>query len=58
MGLRTVRSAVALLGATALVATFAACGNSGGSSGSSSGAGKTLNVLIGANPQYPQELQA
>jgi multiple sugar transport system substrate-binding protein len=58
MGLRTGRSAVALLGATALAVTLGACGNNGGSSGSSSGAGKTLNVLIGANTQYPQELQA
>jgi multiple sugar transport system substrate-binding protein len=58
MGLRTIRSVVALVGATALTAALAACGSNGGNSGSSSGAGKTLNVLIGANTQYPQELQA
>jgi multiple sugar transport system substrate-binding protein len=51
------RSAVALLGATALTAALAACGG-GGDSGGSNGAGKTLNVLIGANTQYPQEFQA
>lgn len=48
------RSAVALAGATALVAALAACGG-GDESG---GAGKTLNVLIGANTQYPAEQQA
>jgi multiple sugar transport system substrate-binding protein len=54
MRYRKMRSAVALAGATALVAALAACG--GGDE--SSGAGKTLNVLIGANTQYPAEQQA
>ncbi len=58
MGLRNGRSTVALLGATVLAGTLAACGSNSENSGSSSGAGKTLNVLIGANTQYPQELQA
>jgi multiple sugar transport system substrate-binding protein len=57
MGLRTIRSVVALIGATTLTAALAACG-SGDGGGSSSGAGKTLNVLIGTNTQYPQEQQA
>jgi multiple sugar transport system substrate-binding protein len=61
MGLRKIRSVVALVGATALTAALAACGSGDGSSGGSSsggGAGKTLNMLIGANTQYPQEQQA
>lgn len=51
MRYKKMRSAVALAGATALVAALAACGG-GDESG---GAGKTLNVLIGANTQYPEE---
>ncbi|WBB67714.1 extracellular solute-binding protein [Micromonospora sp. WMMD812] len=51
----TMRSTVALAGATALVAALAACG---GGDESSSGAGKTINVLIAANTQYPEEQQA
>jgi multiple sugar transport system substrate-binding protein len=58
MGLRTIRSVVALVSATTLTAALAACGSGGGGSGSSSGAGKTLHMLIGANTQYPQEFQA
>lgn len=54
MRYKKMRSAVALAGATALVAALAACGG-GDESG---GAGKTLNVLIGANTQYPEEQQA
>jgi multiple sugar transport system substrate-binding protein len=53
MGLRTMRSVVALAGVTALTAALAACG--GGDSGAES---KSLNVLIGANSQYPKEQQA
>ena len=57
MGSKIRRPLVALLGTTALtVAALAACGGSGSSSGG--GAGKTLDVLIGANTQYPQEQQA
>src|SRR4051794_25635559 len=59
MVLMTRRSFVALAGVTALTAALAACGggdDGGGSSGG--GSGKTLNVLIGANTQYPQEFQA
>jgi multiple sugar transport system substrate-binding protein len=52
----TRRSAIALAGATALTLTLAACGGDDGGGGSS-GASKTLNVLIGANTQYPQELK-
>jgi len=49
--------AIALAGATVLVTALAACGgdDEGGGGG---GEGKTLNVLIGANTQYPQEFQA
>jgi multiple sugar transport system substrate-binding protein len=47
------RAVVALASATALVA----CAG-GGDGGGGSGGGKTLNVLIGANTQYPQEQQA
>ena len=53
------KKAVALAGATALAAALTACGggdDEGGGSGS--GAGKTLNVLIAANTQYPEEFQA
>lgn len=58
MGSMTRRSAIALAGATALTLTLAACGSDDGDGGGgSSGAGKTLNVLIGANTQYPQELK-
>ena len=54
MRYRKMRSAVALAGVTALVATLVACGG-GDKSGS---AGKTLDVLIAANTQYPEEQQA
>jgi multiple sugar transport system substrate-binding protein len=57
MGFLTRRSAVALVGTTVLAAALTACGG-GDDSGGGSGAGKTLNVLIGANTQYPQEFQA
>ncbi|GAB3806038.1 ABC transporter substrate-binding protein [Micromonospora zhanjiangensis] len=52
---RKMRSAVALAGATALAVTLAACAGDG--DGGSDGAGKTLDVLIAANTQYPQEQQ-
>jgi multiple sugar transport system substrate-binding protein len=55
MGSKTIRSVVALAGATALTVALAACGGDDGGGG---GAGKTLNVLIAANTQYPQEQQA
>ncbi|MEU4235979.1 extracellular solute-binding protein [Actinoplanes sp. NPDC026619] len=48
------RWATALIGATTLVVTLAGCG--GGDDGGSDG--KTLNVLIGANTQYPEEFAA
>ncbi|MFI7604310.1 ABC transporter substrate-binding protein [Micromonospora sp. NPDC049366] len=54
MRYRKMRVAVAVAGATALVAALAACGGGDESSGS----GTTLNVLIGANTQYPAEQQA
>jgi len=54
---RTMRTLTALGGATALLAALAACGGGGGSGGGAGG-GKTLNVLIAANTQYPQEFQA
>jgi multiple sugar transport system substrate-binding protein len=57
MGLKTRRSVLALAGTTALTVVLTACA-SGGDGGGSSGAGKTLNVLIGTNTQYPQEQQA
>jgi multiple sugar transport system substrate-binding protein len=53
----TMRRMVALAGVTVLVAGITACGDDGGDGGSS-GAGKTLNVLIAANTQYPEEFQA
>jgi multiple sugar transport system substrate-binding protein len=58
MGLRTMRSVVALVGAAALAAGLAACGGNDNGGGSSGGGGKTLHMLIGANTQYPQEFQA
>jgi multiple sugar transport system substrate-binding protein len=57
MSFRKMRALTALGGATALIAALAACGG-GDDSGGGSGGGKTLNVLIGANTQYPQEFQA
>jgi multiple sugar transport system substrate-binding protein len=51
----TRRSAFKLAGATALSVPLAACGS--GDGGGSSGAGKTLNMLMGANTQYPQQLK-
>jgi multiple sugar transport system substrate-binding protein len=47
---------MAVAGATVLVAALAACG--GGDDGGSSGGGKTLDVLIGANTQYPEQFAA
>src|SRR5919202_1122513 len=57
----TRRSALAVIGA-ASVAALAACGGGGGSGssggGGADGAGKTLNVYIGANTQFPKEFAA
>ncbi len=57
----TMRS-VAVLGSVGLVAVaLAACSSSGGSSSggdTNSGAGKTLNVFINTNAQYPNEQKA
>lgn len=53
MGLRRTRAVVALASAAALTTALAACGGDDSGDG-----GKTLNVLIGANTQYPQEFQA
>ena len=53
MGCRQVRAVVALVGAAALTAALAACGGGDDGGGGGDGAGKTLNVLIGANTQYP-----
>ena len=55
MSFRKMRALTALGGATALIAALAACGGGDDSGG---GGGKTLNVLIGANTQYPAEFQA
>lgn len=49
--------AIALAGVTVLVAAMTACGG-GDEGGGGDGAGKTLNVLIGANTQYPEEFAA
>ena len=57
MSFVTRRAVVALAGAVALTAGLGACGGND-SGGGSSGAGKTLNVLIGANTQYPAEFAA
>ena len=46
----------ALAGVSALALALAACG--GGDEDVEGGAGKTLNVLIAANTQYPEEFQA
>ena len=46
---------MAVAGATVLAAALAACGSSSGGSG---GGGKTLDVLIGANTQYPEQFAA
>ena len=51
------RKIMALAGATVLAAALTACGG-GDDSGGGSGSGKTLDVLIGANTQYPEEFQA
>jgi multiple sugar transport system substrate-binding protein len=56
MSMRTMRGVMALAGVAVLTAGLAACG--GDEEGGSGGAGKTLNVLIGANTQYPKEFQA
>jgi multiple sugar transport system substrate-binding protein len=58
MGWRNLRTVVALVGAATLTAALTACGDDGGGGGSGGGEGKTLNVLIGANTQYPEEFQA
>ncbi|MEV4343905.1 extracellular solute-binding protein [Actinoplanes sp. NPDC049596] len=50
------RAAMALAGATVLAVALTACG--GGDDGGGGGDGKTLNVLIGANTQYPDEFAA
>lgn len=52
----TMRGVMALAGVVVLTAGLAACGDDG--EGGSGGGGKTLNVLIGANTQYPKEFQA
>src|SRR5512138_2042280 len=46
---------MAVAGATVLAAALAACGGGDGGSG---GGGKTLDVLIGANTQYPEQFAA
>lgn len=56
MSMNTMRGVMALAGVAVLTAGLAACG--GDDEGGSGGAGKTLNVLIGANTQYPKEFQA
>ena len=55
MGSRRLRL-VALAGAIALTTSIAACGGDDDSGGGNA-SGKTLHVLIGANTQYPQEMQ-
>src|SRR4051794_2761011 len=55
MSVKTTRSALAVLGAAALTAALAACGGGDDSGGGSGGGGKTLDVLIAANTQYPQQ---
>jgi len=53
MSYRKMRALTALGGAAALIVALGACGGDDGG-----GDGKTLNVLIGANTQYPKEFQA
>ena len=57
----TRRSALAVIGA-ASIAALAACGGGGGSGssggGGTNGAGKTLDVFISANTQFPKEFAA
>jgi len=56
------RTAFVGMGATLLVVALAACSSSGGGTSSGSdtnaGAGKTLNVFINTNAQYPNEQKA
>ena len=56
--LRVVRRGfdLALAGAIVLTTSMAACGGDDDSGGGNA-SGKTLHVLIGANTQYPQEMQ-
>jgi multiple sugar transport system substrate-binding protein len=59
----TVRSALAVLAATTVTVGLAACGGGGGDSGGSggggtNGAGKTIDVYISANTQFPKEFAA
>ena len=53
MSYRKMRALTALGGAAALIVALGACGGDDGG-----GDSKTLNVLIGANTQYPKEFQA
>src|SRR5947209_7170962 len=60
---RTVRSALAVLAATTATVGLAACGGGSGASGAgggggTNGAGKTLDVYLAANTQFPQEFAA
>ena len=57
----TMRSVAALGSVGLLAVALAACSSSGGTSSggdTNSGAGKTLNVYIGNNAQYPTEQKA
>ena len=63
MGSTRVRSALAVLAATTVTVGLAACGGSSGASGGSggggaNGAGKTLDVYLAANTQFPQQFAA
>ncbi|MGK5682956.1 extracellular solute-binding protein [Actinoplanes sp. URMC 104] len=49
---------ITLAGAVALTTALAACGGGDDSGGGGDGSGKTLNVLIAANTQYPDEFAA
>ena len=58
MGRFRKRSLLAGASATALALMLVACGGGEPGGGGGGGGGKTLNVLIGANTQFPEEQQA
>src|SRR5919199_3611647 len=59
---RTMRSVLVVAGVATVATALAACGGGGGSGssggGGTNGAGKTLNVYISANTQFPKEFAA
>jgi multiple sugar transport system substrate-binding protein len=60
MGLTQRRSVLALAGTTVVSLALAACGGGGGGGGGggTNGAGKTLDVFVGTNTQFPEQIKA